>query len=894
MAVALRRGALALALGFLVARAGLVQAQGQEQDIPLAPAHARSTSTQQASESDMLLLEVRVDRQLVSEAVVAYQSGEYILLPLGELSRLLTLAITTDPGRGTASGFVLEQGRSFGLDLARATVVLAGQAESFDPAQVELRTDDIYVSTRLLARWLPIDVEVDLSRLSLEVRPRERLPLQFRLDREAQGARAGARDAERVPGYPRHDIPYQLVGTPFLDQTLSLDYRGGNGRNSLDSRYTAYATGDVLGMQGALYVSAASGGDAADARFTLGRQDPDAELLGLLRARTALVGSVPVPAVAHISRSSALGEGYVISNRLLSQPDSFGQHSLQGPLPPGWDVELYFNEALVGFQASGTDGRYHFDDLQLLFGPNEFRLVFHGPLGEVRVERETFLLEQSLTPAGEFRYLVAQHRDEEGHARLHAQFDWGLTEHLGATGGIVRTPVAETVQDYANVGLRAHWRSLIVGGELARSGDGGSLVQATLRTRLGRWSINAGHAQLDDFTSEWFLPAGDPVRSSTTLRADGRLPWPSGTVRLPLTIDLSHEARESGASHVDLAGRLSANVRGTAVTGQLRWREFDGQGADAQELADATVQLSRRVHGFSVRSQLNYAIAPDSRLTSVAIAADRRLGAGYLQSFGVTRLFDSSETLYTTGLTKSLGSFGLGINAGYSSSGDLTVGLRLFLAMGREPRTGHWHLDALPMANTGAVSALAFLDDNMNGRMDPGEQPIEGAGFSVNEGRQAVATNAQGIAYLERLPVLRHADVAVLTDTLEDPQWLPTREGVRVVPRPGAVAQLQFPVIMTSEIDGTVYLLQDQRRREVGSLVIEIVDGAGRVVATGTSAADGYYVVTGVPVGEYRVRVSPEQMQRLGLASVGTQEVSVTRDGWFVSGVDVEVRTASD
>jgi hypothetical protein len=82
------------------------------------------------------------------------------------------------------------------------------------------------------------------------------------------------------------------------------------------------------------------------------------------------------------------------------QPTSFDRHTLQGDLPPGWDVELYYNEALVGFQQSRPDGKYSFDDQPLAYGPNEFRLVFHGPLGQLRVERQSFLLEQSAVPRG--------------------------------------------------------------------------------------------------------------------------------------------------------------------------------------------------------------------------------------------------------------------------------------------------------------------------------------------------------------------------------------------------------------------------------------------------------------------------------------------------------------
>lgn len=845
--------------------------------------HAQTAIEQPiAIESNMLLLEVVVDNQSVSDGLTAYQTNLDILLPLGELARLLTIAITTQPERGTASGFLLDEDRTFSLDLAQATVLVDGKSEALNLQQIDVRPDDIYVSSRLLARWLPVDLEVDMSRLSLDVRARERLPLQFRLERETQAARVGARTGDVDPQYPRYDIPYRWLSSPFIDQTLSVEYRGGNGREDVEGRYSAYATADLLGMQGALHVNAGSGSES-DVRLTLGRNDPDAGLLGPLRARAALVGSIPVPAVANISRTSALGEGVVLSNRPLSQPTSFGQHSLQGPLPPGWDVELYFNDVLLGFQASRPDGQYRFDDQPLVFGPNEFRLVFHGPLGQVRVERETFLLESSITPAGKFYYSVVLQRDKEGRTRTVAQFDRGLNEHLTATGGIVRASVAGRAQSFAHLGLQTYWRAMILSGQVVKSQDG-SLAELALRTRLGKWAISASHAHLENFASELFLPSGDPVQSSTRLRTDGSLSLPSSSIRLPVTVEASREQRESGASNVDVAGRMSAHVRGTSVTGQFHWQSFAGQ-----DLADTTLQVSRRVGGVSVRSQINYAIAPERKLTAMALSADKRWGQGYLQSIGITRLFGSSETLYTAGLTKSLGSFGLGINVGYSSTGDITAGVQLFLAMAREPRGGSWLFDAQPIASTGGVSALVFLDNDMNGRMDAGELPIEGVGFTVNGGKHPVTTDVDGIAHLARLPAVQHSDIAVVPETLEDPQWLPRISGMRVVPRPGAVAMLEFPVVMTSEIDGTVYVAEDNRRREMGALMIEVMDGAGTIIATSKSASDGYYVLAGVPAGEYVVRVSPAQMDRLGLRDAAPHPVTVSSDGRFVSGIDIEV-----
>lgn len=61
------------------------------------------------------------------------------------------------------------------------------------------------------------------------------------------------------------------------------------------------------------------------------------------------------------------------------------------------------------------------------------------------------------------------------------------------------------------------------------------------------------------------------------------------------------------------------------------------------------------------------------------------------------------------------------------------------------------------------------------------------------------------------------------------------------------------------------------------------------MIATAISASDGYYVLSGIPVGEYHVRVAPPQMQRMGLHDPAMHPVSVSPDGWLVSGVDIEL-----
>lgn len=64
------------------------------------------------------------------------------------------------------------------------------------------------------------------------------------------------------------------------------------------------------------------------------------------------------------------------------------------------------------------------------------------------------------------------------------------------------------------------------------------------------------------------------------------------------------------------------------------------------------------------------------------------------------------------------------------------------------------------------------------------------------------------------------------------------------------------------------------------------MDQNDRVVITTTTAYDGFYVLSNVPVGKYSLRVAPEQLAELQLQTSEPLQVEVTTKELFVSGAD--------
>ncbi|ABE47167.1 hypothetical protein Bpro_5310 (plasmid) [Polaromonas sp. JS666] len=796
------------------------------------------------------------------------------------MSSLMAIGIRAYPAEGTGRGFIRGENRTFSLNVRNQSVTLTDKSSTFDPANVLVQNDDIYVESKLLADWLLVDFEINLNSLSVKLKPRERLPLQDRLAREAKIAGLAAAPKPVELNYPLKDNPYKLVDVPFVDQTLSFGGQRGNGNKSNSASYTTYIRGDLAGLQASVF-SSGSNQDTQQNRFTVGRSDPQGELLGPLKARSFALGNVSVPGVSNISLSSAVGNGFSVSNMPLDRPTRFDSHTLQGDLPPGWDVELNLNNVLLAYQQSRGDGKYAFNDLNLVYGPNEFRLVFHGPQGQLRVERKSFLLDESLNVPGSFYYNLASNRDAVGLQRTAAVAEWGLSKFVTGTLGAMNLDAPDGKRtNYTSMGLHGFAANAVFVGNLTRQSTGGSLYEFSARSRFAGVAVGWNHLQLRDFTSALFPVSADPVRSRDRLRFDGLL-LSKSLGDFPFTLELQHDRLQSGVKVLDARALLSTSVALATLSNSLHLSSSEGARA-----VDGTFQISGNVGMFRLGGQVNYLLRPEAKLSALALLADRSLGPGYLLNVGATYTVQDSVLRLTTSLTKSLGSYAVALTAGYSSRREFNIGVQVFTGIARDPRRSRWIFDAVPMAESGAVSARVFIDSNGNGIMDPGEQPVKNVGFLVNSSNYSVRTDDAGIAYVGHLLSNRNSDIAINPATIEDPQLVPLLKGMRVIPRPGNVTQIDFALVQTGEIDGTVYLVNSGRKRGVGNVLVELVDKTGKVVAETRSGSDGFFVVVEVLPGEYSLRVGEEQLKELKLRYSGSRKVTMSPKGTFVNGQD--------
>lgn len=844
--------------------------------------HARAADVPAAEAEEDLIVEVRVDQLVLAEAIGARRLAGDLAVPLGEFARALDLAIEVDDAAGTAKGFLLREDRTFRLDAARGEAWVRGERAPYDPALVAREPDGLYVTLRQLERWLPVTLRYDPFGLSIEVAPHEPLPAQARAAREqlAEGLALGPKDAPSR--FPTVATPYAALGDLAIDPMLNLGLgRGPDGLPRPTFAYAGTASTDLAWLGTTWSASGNQDVPLADFRFTLARKDADGRALGPTGAREVALGTVydtGLPLVA----GAWSGNGALVSSFPLNQLQRFDRHSFRGRLLPGWDAQLFRNAYPVGYQAAPIEGEYRFDDVPLVVGLNEFRVVLNGPQGQRRVEQHRFNVGATLAPAGEHRYRAMRGLERDG-PRTVVQYDVGLAPALTASAAAAELPAYGAVRRYGLAGLRGYrgevfWHATAVGDPA-----GGAGAELGLQAPLGPLGVTARHAALHDLVAAT-LPAGRPLLGRSTLRLD--LATPSELPAQLLNIATAQvDWPAAGQAAPQLAHQLSARVGGLTASHQLVVLEAGGGAPPA-----GTVEVGGQVGPVGLRGQATYV---PGELRALAAGSNGRLPADFgYNAIAAYQLATGQPTL-ALDLNRAVGGFVVGLAGSWAPPEAVTVGTTFSMGLVLPWEAGRPEMRAQGLANGGNVVVRCFLDADRDGRWDEGERALPDVELDLGGDFQA-RTDRAGRALFPALAAFQAVDLDFKNVAFDEPLWQPAKAGVRFVPRPGRTTVVDLPIVATGEVYGTITLRERAGVREFGGVRVEVVDAAGRVVATAISALDGYYSLTGLAPGRYLVRVDPAQAARMRLAAPPPKAVEVPGEGAVLDGIDAELGAPND
>lgn len=842
----------------------------------------------------LLLFAVDLGRTPLTDSLAAYGDPADPLLPVGELARLLELAIDVNVAAGRAEGQIGEVQRAVVIDLAARAASVGAERFALQSDEAGIAGADLFVRASVLKRLLPLEMAINADDLQITLTPTEPLPIQQRANRDQRRMTIGQPQSPEAESYEL-DSPYRWLGFPAFETSVELGRD--NGRNGFTRRLDARIAADLLKTTFTGYLGTDDNGRPAAANLRFERRDASGRLLGPIGARYFAAGDVYSPALS-IGPRSAAGRGVVLSTAGLGDSDVFERITLRGELPLGYDVELYVNDVLRGSQNQANRGRYEFLDVPLVHGINVIRIVTYGPRGERQEQSRVINVGGGLLRPGELTLDAGFVLQEQPVLELQ-QGESANGAAVGKPRAVVNASlgVAQTLTGTFGLAMFSDQRGL--GHRLMTSGVRGSLggiaVQADAAYdigkggaltlggagRLGELSYVARHVEyvgaFEDETNFLSDPAR-PLARYSELQLDTLVPL-LAIGGLPVSLKGRRAQFDDGGRTWQGQVRTTLAMLGTsfALASDYEHRVAPGSRTSTW---NGNLAASRRVGSeWQLRASLDFEIVPKASVRALSATADRSLSERFGLRAGAAKDFGSvKELTLFAGANARLPFADAALSADYSvKRSDWRIALQISAGFAFDPFLRTYRMTRPGPASGASAALLAFVDGNGNGKADTGEPRVPG--IKMMASGTPVATDTHGRAFATGLGSGSRNQLQIDNSAFDEVFATSPPQNVSFAARPGQVLPILYPFTPSSEVIITLRTPQSGGELVGLSAVrFTLVEQGGRRLEMSTQF-DGRAILENVPPGRYTLVLDEAQARKLGMSLDQAIEFEVTTEG---------------
>jgi len=845
-------------------------------------------SDDRPGEDDVRFIGLRLGGLKLTETITGYERPGGLCVVAEDLFTVLDAPIRIEDGQ--ASGWFLAPERTISVDFPAASARV-GTVSAIDISGQAFETPAGWCLTEAaLSRLLPIDFSYLPASLTLQMEPRETLPLQARLEREALRARLDASAGRVRPNYRRVDNPYRWLSFPTAD--ISLDLRAASD-GALTSDAGIEFAGDVLWTT-ARVRSAGDGNGGMGLRVSFDRVF-DGGQTGWM-PRQVRIGDVAASGQPLISRGET-GRGLIVTNRPAYRAEVFDTTDIRGALPAGWEAELYRDGQLLDFVTEpDAQGEYAFNEVEILPGYNRYQVRHYGPFGEIETRDVTFFAGSEMRPENEVEYEFALIEEgvtvdgaETGMRRqlaTAAALAFGISHILSARVDGRASADGDASGVLSLIGAHGDTHGVI---RLAGGNSGGAAFEGrAVHLFRDRSSLKAGYVWFGDqeLTGQG---QAERLRQSIGMEYDTLLPVTAWG--LPLQSALRWDETRDGDQRLAASARLASIVRSWRWTHVARFERLQTDTGSSSSLG-GNLGLSRNLAGLRLRAGMTYDLHPEARLSSLDVALQKRLDRGGFAQLSLSREMGTGRTQAGASYSREFGDFALTGSGGLDSDGSWSAGLKLSTSLFFDRRSGAYRTAQTGLARSGAIRASVFDDLDDDGRLGVGDRPIKGASFILDRSIRREETDVAGGVVLTGAGLHRPLDLELSLGSLDDPFLQPREAGLSISVRPGQVVDVDAPLTLTGEVEASVILMNGDTPVPVAGVTVQAVNRDGAVVASATSEYDGYVYLGALPMGEFTVEVAAEALDAIEAGARGV-EVELTRDAPSAFGVSLTIHRNS-
>ena len=812
---------------------------------------------------ELYLLDFHSDGYLLAESVPAYESGDTVLIDFALFLEAVEFPIERQGQLW--SGWFYDQDREFVWRMDLGVVQLAGDhGERLEQDEWMDTYDGTYVSAQALERWFNLELDVDLRLQVLTVHSSE--PLPFQLWRERMLAKFRYRPGQRSDADVIVPDRYHWLTLPLIDLSTNLITQ-----NQSDGRNSAGTASLAMGMDflkhSAFYTSGLTRSDDGqgdrNSRLTIERASatPDTPLFA--GVHSYVLGDI-YQGSPNLVINSNTGRGFSIDRYPAGRSGNLSQATIAGDAPPGWEVELYRNGALLEFATVGVDGRYFFPNQDIPFGENVFVAKLYGPQGQTREDRQTYWGGGADLARDDYDFSIS-HIDFEHYlldgvpdnvnslaASYATDFRYAraLTDDLQLGTAYTRTGLGSrerdgtfTDTDYLSLFGSATLGPGVLLGEAVHQFDNGAAWSLEYLTAFRGQKISIAHRAFSNYVSPATLYRED-LDALNEINVFGQF---GSNRQNAYTFHLRHRSRAEGPSDLRLSNQLSFRLGHLNLTNDLDYFVTSGSSTTTGRL-----KLASRVKGVSVRGQLDYELTTEHPLRQISVSTNWNISPRLNNNLTLSKQLANDKLLYLTNqLSVRIRDYDLTLSVSSNFEDSWSIGAGFNIAFGYDRHRQAFVTENGGLSSTGRASMNLFIDEDNDGIRDPDEQPVPWASYRDQE----TLETSPGVLPLAALPSSRPVQFDMKQLKLDDPFLIPRAKVYELTTHAGSAVSIDVAVVMTGDIEGHIFA-GAANDKAVRGVVVSLYDAAGREIAETRSEFDGFYSFTRVPSGDYEVRVS--------------------------------------
>ena len=789
-----------------------------------------------------------------------------LYLPVISLFQKLKIYITHSPTLDTISGYVESEENSFFLDTKNGHLEFRDKIIRVDPDEWIHSSGDLFLSTALYESLFRFDIRFDFRSLTAHFRSDDfELPVikLLRLERMRQniGAIRGEIIVDTI-----YNRDYSIVNGLVFDWNLHLQQGSDRSPN--------YLIRNALG--GELFGGEVNLQTVLGNRFETHWQNQYANWryvnndLSVVRQISA--GNIYAPL---FSRTNSRLFGVSLTNTPSTFRQSFGTYTIQKQTRPGWEIELYVNNVLVGFTTADASGEFSFE-VPLVYGSSNITLRYYGPYGEEEIEEEFINIPFEFVPQNELEYQLHSgvSFDTLGYKFVHGRVSYGLNKRSTITVGY--ESYEENIQSrhmpfigasmlfFDNTMVNFNWvaNTLYEANIMHRTNFGFTLEGQFLKYQTDQ------DAKLT------------PNNTETTLR----VLYPFSLFKRRGMLRASY--RRNSTSFRDFQffeSNLSFNL------GRLNLGLLTNFYHTSQKNVFAGINSSLHLPNQWTVYAYSLADVKNRQMNTVRLQVQKRFGHQFIGSFNFNHSFRENRPSFS--LTAFIDLNKARASASFSTDGNNWNSSQSFFGSHLISNT------AVPFSSfsrtnlgRGVLDVMFFLDINHNGIRDEGEPLIPNVSVNLNRGQQVLVENDTINRFISLEPYTQHI-LKIDPNSLESIYWQLDHTTLGVYPDPNQVKKLVIPVKPMAEIEGRILLdTGGDPLFPLNNVAVNIVDETGRVIHRTNSDPGGYFSYLGLAPGKYSLTLDESQLKSMNYTPVHRElefTIQPTAEGEFLSGLDL-------